>query len=77
MKILLCNLSKYSIKLLFREKKRRMRESEEGSFPFIEPMNILDPIGLKLIQWLRVMLVQQVDVLEGMNYMGGRRFSAW
>jgi hypothetical protein len=50
MKILLCNLSKYSIKLLFREKKRRMRESEEGSFPFIEPMNILDPIGLKLIQ---------------------------
>jgi hypothetical protein len=62
MKILLCNLSKYSIKLLSREmrrrflqnfckeKKRRMRESEEESFPFIEPMNVLDPIGLKLIQ---------------------------
>jgi hypothetical protein len=47
MEILLCNLSKNSIKLLSRkmsrgrsfcrEKKRRMRESEEGSFPFIEP----------------------------------------
>jgi hypothetical protein len=54
-----------------------MRESEEGSFPFIEPMNRLDPIGLKLIQWLRVMLEQQVDVPEGMNHVGGRRFSAW
>jgi len=60
-----------------REKKRRMRESEEGSFPFIEPMKGLDPIGLKLIQWVRVMLGKQVDVLEGMNHTGGRRFSAW
>jgi hypothetical protein len=48
-----------------REKKRIMRESKDGSFPFIEPMNKLDLIGLKLIQWLRVMLGQQVDVLEG------------